>query len=68
MGRRRAKPGECKPCPFCGSTYLVIETFEYTDVACFHCGVAGSLRDEESEAIEAWNTRDNRNAEKDKHE
>ena len=53
---------ELKPCPFCGGE-ADIHTYEdmltdknYTEVVCGYCGV-GTKGDTQSEAIEAWNTR-----------
>ena len=55
---------ELKPCPFCGGE-ADIHTYEdmltdknYTEVVCGYCGV-GTKGDTQSEAIKAWNTRNN---------
>lgn len=53
---------ELLPCPFCGGE-ADIHTYEdmltdknYTEVVCGYCGV-GTKGDTQSEAIDAWNTR-----------
>jgi len=54
---------ELKPCPFCGSTDLVVRELyagEYPSpvvVKCYNCGACGPTGDYESPAERAWNSR-----------
>ena len=48
---------ELKPCPFCGSTHIVVEEYEgLYSVACIECNSRTGLKDKK-EAIKIWNTR-----------
>lgn len=50
---------ELKPCPFCGSTDILVKTRKTTMIECSECGVVvfdvqdGKKRD----AVAAWNKR-----------
>ena len=51
---------DLKPCPFCGNEAAYVRhTGTETDVYCQNCAVLGPLilRNDEEEAIAAWNTR-----------
>jgi Lar family restriction alleviation protein len=66
MVTRLLGKGELLPCPFCGETEKVMIDpdhdgpfpDDYT-VRCWQCGVYGARRDNQSDAILAWNTRAN---------
>lgn len=48
---------ELLPCPFCGSTHIVVEEYEgMYCVACVECNSRTGLYDKQ-EAIILWNTR-----------
>jgi Lar family restriction alleviation protein len=56
-----------KPCPFCGTKNVVVDTLNYTSgnpgrfrVQCQDCGGATKWHDTKDEAWEAWNNRDYR--------
>ena len=46
---------ELKPCPFCGSRYVV--SVYCWIVKCCRCGAHGAAGQTRKEAIEAWNRR-----------
>lgn len=51
---------ELKPCPFCGSTNLVVDSSDMYRwyVECWDCEADGPFADDEGLAIEAWNKRE----------
>jgi Lar family restriction alleviation protein len=57
---------DAKPCPFCGDNGEATKAVKVSDgsgrwfVCCDGCGADGAFRIEKSEAIAAWNRRDNK--------
>lgn len=52
----RLRPEQLKPCPFCGSTNVVLHYMRYR-VMCLQCRARTAQYDKEQEAIAAWNQR-----------
>lgn len=57
----KEQSNELKPCPFCGSTRVMVQTnitFKGECAThCFYCGTFGPFCEDKNEAIARWNRR-----------